>query len=372
MFITHVTIKMKIRILQMPLKPEPTLKAKTSITSQQILKSRRNSEGPRLLSAIPLTESLRELAINVWSSEEPITCIMEIYYMYTGMMEEDPKTLAHARSCSDLIRELYEIGRNQDFEPRLTKLEEIPLIQLITARNNYINFNTRITNPVLIAAMQHQAHRGDLTIEDYLIIIMDMEFYYYSGKNIHSYQFLHRVYLNVNNRILTHIISYILDVCLDKIPGVLQVKVTLAKCLDKILIYTHNMTATNKVLATLRNYQHQFGLSGFESQLPAMTKHQMLGVSVADMPPSICIIKREPLPAAPHSYGYFLCKLIYQALNDSNGSTEFFELIVKYFKDAGIDANDPAIQTRFKHLKWEAQSNLVRALTLNKTLELIY
>jgi hypothetical protein len=63
----------------MPLKPEPTLKAKASITSQQILKSRRFSEGPRLLSAIPLTESLRTLAMNVWSSEEPITSCYDVY-----------------------------------------------------------------------------------------------------------------------------------------------------------------------------------------------------------------------------------------------------------------------------------------------------
>jgi len=71
----------------MPLKAEPTLKAKTTINSRPILRSRRYREGTRPLSKIPLSASLHELARKIWFSDEPITSSDDVYNLYTGMME---------------------------------------------------------------------------------------------------------------------------------------------------------------------------------------------------------------------------------------------------------------------------------------------
>jgi len=350
----------------MPLKPEPTLRAKTTINSRTILRTRRYSEGARPLSAIPLSESLQELARNLWFSVEPITEIYDVYSLYAGMMEHHSQTLANSCACSQPLHELWKLGIKRGSPPTFVKLKEILLHELINARSNYLNARQRITNPYLKRALQHRAQRINLTIEDYLTLIMENEFYHYFAKNLRYAHSRHRIYLNVKNQIITPIMSYIINECLDKIPDVEEVKVTLGNYPDKIIIYTRNRPAMNKVLAALKHYQHNNGIDGFKHSLPAMTSQQLTGVSTADSPPNVCFINGEVMPSVLGSFGLFLCNLIYQAFKDSNGSTEFFELIVKYFKAAGLDPKDPSIQTRFKHLTWEAQSNFVRSITLRQ------
>jgi len=89
----------------MPLKAEPTLKAKSKINARQILRSRRYPEGTRPLSKIPLSASLHELACKIWFSDEPITSSDDVYNLYTGMMESSLYTQPNSRACSQLIHE---------------------------------------------------------------------------------------------------------------------------------------------------------------------------------------------------------------------------------------------------------------------------
>jgi hypothetical protein len=92
-----------------------------------------------------------------------------------------------------------------------------------------------------------------------------------------------------------------------------------------------------------------------------MTKSQLYGVATASEPPHVTMKKGQLLPAnniAPPSFGAFRADLIYNALKDSTESYDFYELIVKYFRNAGIDANDPAIQIRYRSCLIEAQMNL--------------
>jgi small-conductance mechanosensitive channel len=51
--------------------------------------------------------------------------------------------------------------------------------------------------------------------------------------------------------------------------------------------------------------------------------------------------------------------LIYNALNNSTGCSDFYELIVKYFREAGIDASQPAVQVHYHSCLWKAQRSFI-------------
>jgi hypothetical protein len=72
------------------------------------------------------------------------------------------------------------------------------------------------------------------------------------------------------------------------------------------------------------------------------------------------MIKGQLLPAeSKQSFGLLRADLIYDALQNSTGCSDFFELIVKYFREAGIDAKQPAIHFAFNSRVWEAQRTFI-------------
>jgi len=76
-----------------------------------------------------------------------------------------------------------------------------------------------------------------------------------------------------------------------------------------------------------------------------MTHSHIYGVATGDEPPLFAMQEGEMRPILKcKSFGRFRAQLIYNALKDSTDKDGFFKLIVKYFRVAGIDANQPSVQ----------------------------
>ncbi|MCK5819946.1 MAG: hypothetical protein KAH18_12060 [Psychromonas sp.] len=55
---------------------------------------------------------------------------------------------------------------------------------------------------------------------------------------------------------------------------------------------------------------------------------------------------------------HFKVTWVYKASKDSNGCVEFYELIVKHFRDAGLNTNNPSHQNNFKHPQYQEMRNM--------------
>jgi hypothetical protein len=138
------------------------------------------------------------------------------------------------------------------------------------------------------------------------------------------------------------------------------VKITPDNRVDTMLIYTSSVAVSNKVIAKIQEYKNKNGISGFGPEIPMMTEAHIYGVATASQPLPLTMEEGQLLPAQRKpSFGSLRADLIYNALQDSTGCSEFFELIVKYFRVAGIDAKQPAIQVDNNSCVWESQINAV-------------
>jgi hypothetical protein len=101
-------------------------------------------------------------------------------------------------------------------------------------------------------------------------------------------------------------------------------KITAANRVESIIIYTSSIAVSNKVLAKIQEYQDNNGVSGFGPEIPIMTEAQMYGVATASEPPQVIMIKGQLQPAQrKQSFGSLRADLIYNALQDSTGCSDF-------------------------------------------------
>jgi hypothetical protein len=265
------------------------------------------------------------------------------------------------------FREILFLGIEMNMKLRMQSHKKIPLEYLVTARENYVGMRLPIANAMVKMSIAENAKKCDLSNEDYLVGRMARDFFYFSSKIKCSVR--HRVYLNVNNtsnkdlKSAAHILGYIIREIMHKINGVKTVKITVSQRVDTILIYTSSVAVSNKVIAKIQEYQNNNGISGFGPEIPMMTEEQIYGVATGYEPPTLTMKEGQVCPNLKRqSFGRFRVILLYKALKDSTGCSDFFELIVKYFMEAGIDASQPAVQLRYGSSLWEAQRSFVDKL----------
>ncbi len=331
--------------------------------------ARRHSLGARPLSQIPLAGELLKLATEVWNKRDMIEESYNIYEIYAQSNAViNPQMYASNIALTQYFRSMLSLGIETGSVTR-TQTLDIPFHYLVNARENYLHHRISISEPRLRLKIRKMGLPRGMTVERYLMMIMETDFLCFHTKNYSRKELTvrYRVYLNINTnnnidlRSATHIMSFVIREIIHKINGVLCVKISLEGRIDSIIIYTTNIQITNKVIAKLHEYQNEHGTSRFNCTIPVMTKSQLYGVATASEPPHVTMKKGQLLPAnniAPPSFGAFRADLIYNALKDSTESYDFYELIVKYFRNAGIDANDPAIQIRYRSCLIEAQMNL--------------
>jgi HopA1 effector protein family len=111
-------------------------------------------------------------------------------------------------------------------------------------------------------------------------------------------------------------IAWTLDLCLP--------------VLDRIVIYSGSRIMAKMVAVHLMSI---FPSTYFNLETPAMT--EVLG-------PGICTGAEPRQTKKQESFGSKRAKCIYAALNDCGGNQlEFFDLVVKYFKQFNIDPDQP-------------------------------
>lgn len=328
------------------------------------LKRKRHSLGARPLTEIQLSGSLLELAFKVWETRETIKKPFDVYKLYASITGSDHKIQAGSSSLSHYFACLAMLAKKSGLKIKIQDFECVPYTTMVNARYNYINQGMPITCPRLKFTLSNDAERNNMTIEDYHITRMQAARIRFStGK---TFDVMHRVYLNVKNNKAVKVMTYVVFDIILKIEGVRSAKIGIGNFSDTIVIYTKNRLVSNKVVFQLQKYQLSHGVGSFRDELPAMTKRHMPGVSSGAQPPDIHFEQRLALPKSVYqSFGGFRSDLIYQALKDSTENYDFFELIVKYFRDAGIDANDPSIQSNFQHLEQQARINLLSNLMAN-------
>jgi hypothetical protein len=262
------------------------------------------------------------------------------------------------------FRGILFLGIEMNIKPMHQVLQKVPLEYLIIARENYVGMRLPIANSLVKMSIAEEAKRCGMTKENYLEAEMADGFFGFAA-NIRCI-LRHRVYLNVNNisskdlKSALHIFGYIIREIINKINGVDSANITASNRIDSIIIYTSSIDASNKVIAKIQEYQNNNGVSEFSPEIPIMTEAQIYGVATASEPPQVTIIKGQLQPAQmKQSFGTLRTELIYDALQNSTGCSDFFELIVKYFREAGIDASQPAMQSRHHSCLWEAQRNFV-------------
>lgn len=325
---------------------------------------RSHSTPSRPLSNIPLSGSLLKLASEVWEQRYNVNNAYYIYRLYARVEEPRPEIYGRSVEISMRIHKLYMLGIKRNEQPQVQCLETFPFGQLHDARLNYLKYGDLIEDHQLLITLTPLANAASLTVENYLTGLLEHTFYHFFSDHSRTIKTKHRVILSVKPHKIIKIITHVVYNIIEQIKGVREAKIGLSNRLDSIIIYTENNTATNQVLDLLRDYQNKIGTSAFRQNLPSMTKIIMRGVATADDPPQINLVNHQPMPII-QSFGTLRADLIYKALKDSNGSSEFFELIVKYFQYAGIDANDPSRQSLFQHLESQAQKNLAEALLAN-------
>ncbi len=344
------------------------------------LRPRSNSLGARQLSAIPLSRSLLKFVTEVWDKRATIKHSDDVYDLYNGIETIEHSVPARTHALTEFFRELSFLGMITKTGPYLQGFTSIPFNQLVFARKQYVNYNMSISNIFMrmeIVACAKFFGLNDVSPEEYLLYLMDEDgFLTFNRANslLQKCKIKHRVYLNVkiscNEELLlaSGIMSYVVRQILEKINGIASVKISVANRIDTIVIYTTNIAATNKVIATIQEYQNNYGVSGFSPEIPMMAQPQIYGVATASEPPQVTIIKGQLQPAQmKQSFGSLRTELIYDALKNSTGCSDFYELIVKYFREAGIDASQPAMQSRYYSCLWEAQRSFVDQAIMTAT-----
>ncbi|MCK5819136.1 MAG: hypothetical protein KAH18_07750 [Psychromonas sp.] len=286
----------------------------------------------------------------------------DVYNLYAILTKPNPLTLSSDTDLSLYLFRINSLGKAWGNRVAVQAFTFMSLDALICARNNYLTNYMPITNPQLALALTEGAAERVTSIENYFITLMKTITIYFKARSTLNVKY--RVYLNVEPFHAIEVMSYVLFKIVDEFDEVSSTKITLGNTSDTIVIYIESLTVSNQVVEKIREYQKIHGNYSFRQDIPEMTKHQIQGVATGEEPPKIYMEHRQPLPfeGSRQSFGVFRCDLIYQALKDSKGSAVFFELIVKYFRDAGLDANDPSIQTRFYQIQWEAQRNLATNL----------
>ncbi len=328
------------------------------------LRPRSNSVGARPLSSIPLSSSLLKLAAEVWDKRGSIEHRDDIYDLYNGIEPTNFSTYARMHGLTGFFRGILFLGIEMNTDIFLQDFQTVPLEYLVTARENYVGMHLPIVNAVVKIRLAECAKRHGLSNEDYLVDRMSMSFFCLTA-NIRC-SVTHRVYLNVNNssnkdlKSSLHILNYVIREIMYKINGVDSAKITAVNRVDSMIIYTSSIDVSNKVIAKIQEYQNKNGVSGFNPEIPMMTEAQMYGVATASESPDITIINGQLLPSIlRQSFGSLRADLIYDALKNATGCSDFYELIVKYFREAGVDAKQPAIHFAFNSRVWEAQRSFV-------------
>lgn len=323
------------------------------------LLKRSHSLGSRPLSEIPLSGSLLNLAWKVWENRMTIESYYDVYNLYSSLDRCRHSVMANSMGFTFYLSNLNRLAEMWRPSPTFQGFKSIPFSDMVIARQNYLRHNIPISSHRLKLSLSSQAKLKNMTIEDYLTVMMQSNrFFFKTGE---SYAAMHRVYLNVRPKEAVKVMTYVVLKIIDRTEGVKSAKIGVENYTDTIVIYTKNISIALKVIDKLKKYQQHYGVSAFIDKLPHMLKRHMLGVGSGAKPPEIHFCGRNPLPGSHyHSFGNFRSDLIYKALKDSTESFDFFELIVKNFKDAGIDANDPAIQTRFQDLEQQSILNLIQ------------
>jgi hypothetical protein len=315
--------------------------------------------GPRPLSAIPLSGALRDFAKKVWDRRNGIRSADDIYRMYGAVNRQNQLTYGGGSADTMYLDRLFSLGLVRG-HPSVQGYESFTFASLMATRRNYMENNTPIPAGPLLDQVRPEAQQYGLTPENYLVIDMAGTFYHFMAPT--PCEVTERVYLNVEANHATDIMKYVVNEIVDKVAGVYEAKIAgpggVADRADTIVIYTVSANVSNQVVALLQAYQNRHGAASFIDHLPAMTERRLPGVSTGAEPAPVNVVRRKAMPGR-QSFGSLRADLIYKALQDSKGGPEFFELIVKYFRDAGLNANDPSIQTRQRQLALEAQKNFV-------------
>jgi len=314
----------------------------------------KKTEGAHALTPPPLTEpplsgTLLELATKVWAQRMTISSDDDVYKIYTEKgMEPDP-TPIRTLALTQFFRGLLLLGEELNIDVKLQHYLSLPLRYLVSAREDYVQLGSPITNIMVKSIVEARANRFGVTPEDYLVDFMEHCFYILYSK--YKCKIMHRVYLHAKTRYsedlksALHLFAYVCREIVTKIKGIHSAKITTNVRIDSILIYTSSIDVTNLVIAKIQEYQNINGVSGFDPKIPPMTQPKMYGVATGDQPPLFAMQEGEMRPIKKSkSFGRFRAQLIYNALKDSRDSDGFFKLIVEYFRVAGIDANQPSVQ----------------------------
>jgi len=315
----------------------------------------KKTEGACALTPPPLTEpplsgSLLELATKVWAQRMTISSDDGVYYIYAAKKIPTPRSPIRTLALTQFFRSLLLLGEELNMGVHLHHYAKVPLRYLVSAREDYLQLGSPISNIVVKNSVEAMANSLDMTPEDYLVELIENSFYFFRKKD--KYKRTHRVYLHAKTSApgdfisAIHIFKYVCREILDKIQGVNQVKVTPVDRMDSILIYTSSMDVSNLVIAKIQEYQNVNGVSGFNPEIPPMTQPKIYGVAMADNAPAFVMQEGEMRPILKRqSFGRFRAELIYNALKDSTDKDDFFKLIVEYFRVAGIDVNQPSVQS---------------------------
>ena len=315
----------------------------------------KKTEGARALTPPPLTEpplsgKLLELATKVWAQRMTILSDSDVYNIYADKgMEPDP-TPIRTLALTQFFRGLLLLGEELNIVSRVRKYRSVPLQYFVSAREDYVQFGSRISNVMLESSIEARANRLGLEPEDYLMDFMEHCFYVFYSKD--KCKIRHRVYLHAKTRysedlkLALHLFDYVCREIVTKIEGIHSAKITTNVRVDSIVIYMDSMDASNLVIAKIQEYQNINGVSSFDSEIPPMTQPKMYGVSTGDQPPLFAMEEGKMLPTRKvNSFGGFRAELIYNALKDSTDKDDFFKRIVEYFRVAGIDVNQPSVQS---------------------------
>jgi len=305
---------------------------------------------PTPLTAPPLSGSLLELATKVWAQRMTISTEVDVYTIYTEKGMSPPRTSIRTLALTQFFHGLLLLGEELNIVSRVRKYRSVPLQYLVSAREDYVRLGSPITNMMVKTSVEASANRRGMTPEDYLVDFMEHCFYVFYSKD--SGNIRYRVYLHAKTResedlkSALHLFDYVCREIVTKIKGICSAKISVNVRLDSILIYTSSMDVSNLVIAKIQEYQNINGVSGFEPEIPPMTQPHIYGVSTGDEPPLFAMQEGEMRPILKSkSFGRFRAQLIYNALKDSTDSDGFFKLIVEYFRVAGIDANQPSVQS---------------------------
>ncbi|MCK5820099.1 MAG: hypothetical protein KAH18_12880 [Psychromonas sp.] len=314
------------------------------------LRSRSNSLIDRPLSTIPLAGSVLKLAYQVWEKKLNIKNPSDIYRLYAHRTKPNPLMYNSDIKMTMLLFKINALAKAWGQMVIADGFGSISLDTLTNALNHYLITHIPIENHQIKLAFTSAAERSGISLEDYFIVKMSRIGVIFKARSTNDTKY--RVYLNVDPNNAIDVMSYVIFKILDVFNGARAAKIRIGNNSDTIIIYIKSITVTNQVIEKIRDYQKKHGDSAFRTELPAMTKFQMQGVSTAEQPPRIQITKHQvqPRKGGLPSFGTYRCELFYQALIDSKGFSEFIKLIMKYFKEAGIDANDPSIQTRSEEL----------------------